>query len=100
MRSAGASRPQLARRRLGLHVDVEQDFRVVADEPDRDDEETPRRRRAARCADEVAQVRTDPRLRRSARALIGETIPRDARRVRRRLRAVPRLRSRSDRQPR
>ena len=59
-----------------MNVDVEQDFGVIAHKPDRDDEET-EDAVCHRLTDEVAYIRANPRLRRSAGALIGETIPRE-----------------------
>ena len=60
-----------------LDVDVEQDLGVVADEPDGDDEEGAGALRGA-AGDELAQVRADPGLRRSSRALIRDVVLRDA----------------------
>src|SRR6185295_12342920 len=53
----------------GLHVDVEQDLCVIADEADWDDDEAPR----ARCGTlpyESAKVRANPWFRRPPRALV------------------------------
>ena len=68
-RSAGATRPLRSAAAPGLDVDVEEDFGVIADEADRDDQEPPRAARGA-LADQLAQVGADPRLRRPPGALV------------------------------
>src|SRR5262245_14398069 len=60
-----------------LHVDVEQDFGVVADEPDRRDQEATSPG-SGLFADEGAELGPDPWLGRAARALIRDFKPLDS----------------------
>jgi hypothetical protein len=53
-----------------LDVDVEQDLGVIADEPHRHDQQPPDAA-GRQVPDEHANIGTDPRLGRAARALIG-----------------------------
>src|SRR6185436_2716530 len=63
-------RRELARGLRRLDVDVEEDFRVVADEADRHDQELARS--GGSIVDQPAELGTDPRLERAPRALIGD----------------------------